>query len=195
MVLIDLALPTTLKRTAINNVAVSPDDTLAGLKDKIIAAAGLSPLLTPAIQISDTFPLTPVGGTDGDPLLKLIDVAVDHKFDDEGRNVEYTTRDKSMDVVVDLRADGQVDVLRRSKKPVLLSGDETTCRALRLSTPDSSVSVSLAPADMPSDVFVVNDRVIQLNPSDTTVADLQSECQIRFGGQVYLSLTRLRLRV
>ena len=166
-----LSLPASLKSTVIDCINLTPEETLAQLKKKIATAARLPPALEPALALTHMSPLVAID--DSDFALRILDISVGGMNGLEpGDTTKYVTTQSFVNLVVDVLPGGEVELLKHSKENRRLSHDGKTCSELRLTLPETTLSVQLDATQIPMDIFVVNDTTFQLS-LDKTVGDLQ----------------------
>ena len=95
-------------------VRFSPNDTPEVLKESVFTTVGLHPALKPAVRITSTNPLVPLGSIEGLPDLTDTDSAIkslDILLMEAGKN-KWQHFDADCNVVVDCSGDGTVELLR-----------------------------------------------------------------------------------
>lgn len=173
-----------LRTPKAHTVAYRPDDTLDDLKSKVCSAAGLAPLLLPALQLIDESPLVELSplkdGLDGESIIAKLNWTLTYHTQ-SGAKVFHDLPTKS-ELIVDVGSDGRIALLIRSElaarkgqatcSALKLTGN-ATCSALRI-TADSTISASIDTALIPS-LFVVNGHPIEMSPQQT-IGALQARC-------------------
>ena len=162
-----------------HTVAYRPDDTLDDLKGKICSAAGLSPLLLPALELIDTCPLVELNtGPDSQSIIAKLNYRLAYHVGDKGKKVFHDHPTES-ELIVDEAPDGRITLLIRASalagrtRPPRKLTENDTCSALRI-TADSRLSASIDTARIPH-VFIVNSRPIEMSPQQT-IGALQARC-------------------
>ena len=166
-------------------VAYRPDDTLDDLKAKICSAAGLSPLLLPALELIDEWPLVELNaGPDSESIIAKLNYTLTYSVGDKGKKVFHDHPTES-ELIVDEAPDGRIKLLIRASAPCGFASrptrkltDNITCSALRI-TADSHLSASIDTAAIPH-IFIVNGRPIEMSPQQT-IGALQARCAERLG--------------
>ena len=160
-------------------VAYRPDDTLDDLKGKICSAAGLSPLLLPALELIDKCPLVELNtGPDSESIIAKLNYTLAYHVGNKGKKVFHNHPTES-ELIVDEAPDGRITLLIRASalggrtRPPRKLTENDTCSALRI-TADSRLSASIDTARIPH-VFIVNGRPIEMSPQQT-IGALQARC-------------------
>ena len=182
-----------------HTVAYRPDDTLDDLKGKICSAAGLSPLLLPALELIDTCPLVELNtGPDSQSIIAKLNYRLAYHVGDKGKKVFHDHPTES-ELIVDEAPDGRITLLIRASalagrtRPPRKLTENDTCSALRI-TADSRLSASIDTARIPH-VFIVNSRPIEMSPQQT-IGALQARCAELLGvpvAQQALLIGRVRI--
>ena len=174
-------LPVHRNETRCQCVLFSPNDTPEALKENVLTIAGLHPALKPAVRISSTNPLVPLGSiegqqdlTDTDSVIKSLDVLLMEAGKYKWQHFEHA----HCNVVVDCSGpDGTVELLRS------LRGTHELNQTHRLVADQTALLISFKPSELPPSVFIVNHgvsgQVFELEPRKT-VGDLQACCADAF---------------
>ena len=136
-------------------VLFSANDTPEVLKENVFTTVGLHPALKPAVRISSTNPLVPLGSieglpdlTDTDSVLKSLDILLM----EAGKN-KWQHFDADCNIVVDCSGDGTVELLRS------LRGTHEVNQTHRLVADQTALEISFKPPELPPSVFIVNHGV------------------------------------
>ena len=160
-------------------VRFSPNDTPEVLKESVFTTVGLHPALKPAVRITSTNLLVPLGSIEGLPDLADTDSVIkslDILLMEAGKN-KWQHFDADCNVVVDCSGDGTVELLRS------LRGTHELNQTHRLVADQTALEISFKPPELPPSVFIVNHgvsgHVFELEPHKT-VGDLQACCADTF---------------
>ena len=100
-----------------HTVEYRPDDTLDDLKGKICSAAGLSPLLLPALELIDKSPLVELNtGPDSESIIAKLNYTLTYSVGDKGKKVFHDHPTES-ELMVDEAPDGRIKLLIRASAP------------------------------------------------------------------------------
>ena len=184
-----------------HTVAYRPDDTLDDLKSKICSAAGLSPLLRPALELTNTSPLLVEldTGLDSDSVIAKLNYTLYYHVGNKGKKVFHNHPTES-ELIVDEAPDGRITLLIPASalqggatRPTRKLTDNITCSALRI-TADSRLSASIDTARIPH-MCIVNGHPIEMSPQQT-IGALQARCAELLGvpvAQQALLVGRVRI--
>ena len=174
-------LPVHRNETRCQCVLFSPNDTPEALEENVLTTVGLHPALKPAVRISSTNPLVPLGSiegqqdlTDTDSVIKSLDVLLMEAGKYKWQHFEHA----HCNVVVDCSGpDGTVELLRS------LRGTHELNQTHRLVADQTALEISFKPSELPPSVFIVNHgvsgHVFELEPHKT-IGDLQACCADTF---------------
>ena len=172
------SLPATIAmKPDVKRMLFSSNDTPEVLKENVCAAVGLHPALKPAVCITNTKPLVPLGSIEGRPDLTDTDSAIkalEILLMETGREDKWRKmRDVACNVVVDCLPDGTVKMLR------YMCASQELKQTHRLVADQTALTISFKPLELPPSVFIVKHgvkgHVFELEPHKT-VGNLQACC-------------------